>query len=105
MIKVKFFEAQEVEDGEGIVIESFRAGQVVELTNASARFWISRGLASDVQGAARNTRLGALTAGMKKFEVGKAEDGAEPETAAKVNPTLTKSGKAKRSYVRRRDRV
>ncbi len=50
MIKIKFLDAQEVEDGEGIVYQSFRAGQVIELNNAAARFWLSRGLAIDVQG-------------------------------------------------------
>ena len=104
MIKVKFLGGQEVEDGEGIVIERFRAGQVVELNNASARFWLSRGLALDVQGVAREARLAAE----EQAEPEKVEDGevkAEPEAAAKVNPTSPKSGKAKRPYVRRQDRA
>ena len=101
MINVKFLGAQEVEDGEGIVIQRFRAGQVIELTNASARFWLSRGLALDVQDAARDTRLAAEDAAEKKPEAEKPEAvesgtaDAKPEAAATVNPTSPKRGRGR----------
>ncbi len=113
MIEIKFLEAQEVKDGEGIVIEKWRAGQVVELNNASARFWLSRGLALDVRAAAREAREARLLAAEKPpgWDVIKAApaDAKEPEAIEKkpevasgvVNPTSPKSGKAKRPYVRR----
>lgn len=47
-MKIKFLEAREVLDGDGAVTQKFRAGQVVELSNASARHWINRGVAEIV---------------------------------------------------------
>ena len=107
MIEIKFLEAQEVKDGEGIVIERWRVGQVVELNNASARFWLSRGLALDVQAVAREKR--EAKEAEKKTESVAVVDAKEPEATEKksevasavVNPTSPKSGKAKRPYVRR----
>lgn len=114
MIKIKFLEAQEVEDGEGIVIERWRAGQVVELNNASARFWLNRGLALDVQAVAREARE-AKEAEAKGAEASEepvveteadasepeaVEEKPEPATAA-ANPTSRGSGKGKRSSASR----
>ncbi len=108
MIKIKFLDAQEVKDGEGIVIESWRAGQVVELNNGSARFWLSRGLALDVQAAARESReakeaekkvASVAVVDVKEPEVERveaAEEKATPSTG-KTNPTSHGSGRAKRS--------
>ncbi len=55
MYKIRFVDAQEVKDGEGVVIQKFTAGQVVELGNASAMHWLSRGMAVEVQGASQIT--------------------------------------------------
>ena len=107
MIKIKFLDAQEVKDGEGIVIEKWRAGQVVELNNGSARFWLSRGLALDVQG-------GKLPADGPRGPQSKSEEGRfvdktakkstetepveeKPEVATgKVDPTSPKRGRGRR---------
>ena len=107
-MKVKFLEAREVEDGEGIVIQKFRAGQVVELSNASARHWINRGAAVDVQAAARAAKEAAEEKPEAEEPEAAEEKVAEEKaevTTGDVDPTSPKSGKAKRSYVRRQDRV
>ena len=49
---VKFLEAREVADGEGVVYQRFKAGCVYELSTASARHWINRSAALEVQGRA-----------------------------------------------------
>jgi len=54
-MKVKFLEDREVADGEGVVYQRFKAGQVVELSNASARHWITRNAALEVQGSTKTT--------------------------------------------------
>jgi hypothetical protein len=51
MKKIKFIEDCEVE-AQGQVLQSFKAGQVVELSHASARRWIRRNKAVEVQGGA-----------------------------------------------------
>ncbi len=53
MYKIRFVDAQEVKDGEGVVYQKFKAGQVVELGNASAMHWLSRGMAVEVQGGSQ----------------------------------------------------
>ena len=108
MIKVKFLESVEVPDGEGIVIESFRKGQVIELKNASARYWTIRGIAEDVKAAAREARLAAeeeaatekpeaetVDAAKEKAEAVKPAEKVAAPVAAKVNPTSRNSGKGK----------
>jgi hypothetical protein len=52
-IRVEFTEDRRVLDHTGEVIESFKAGQVVALSEASARHWLSRNVAFEVQGRAR----------------------------------------------------
>jgi hypothetical protein len=49
---VRFTEDKDVRDHLGRVVQSFRAGQVVELSAASARRWLRRHAAVEVQGAA-----------------------------------------------------
>ncbi len=108
MIEIKFLDAQEVEDGEGKVIERWRAGQVVELNNASARFWLSRGFALDVQAVAREAREAKEAEASEKTVVKtKAEPdkvvASEPEAVeeksevatAAVNPTSPKRGRGR----------
>lgn len=43
--EIEFLEAVEVRDHNGKVEQSFKANQVVELSDASARHWLTRGLA------------------------------------------------------------
>ncbi len=101
MIKIKFLDAQEVKDGEGIVIERWRAGQVVELNNASARFWLRRGFALDVQDVAREVR--EAKEAEKKTEPGAVVDAKEPKAietkpevaTGKTNPTSPKRGRGR----------
>ncbi len=108
MIKIKFLDAQEVEDGDGKVYLKFRAGQVVELNNASARFWLSRGLALDVQAVAREAREAKEAEASEQPVVEtKAEadkvDASEPEAVeekpevatAAANPTSPKRGRGR----------
>lgn len=46
-MRIEFIELKQVEDHLGNVIQSYRPGQVVELSAASARHFISRGLARE----------------------------------------------------------
>lgn len=48
MIAVRFNQDRDVKNHLGVVIQSFRIGDVVELSEASARRWISRGIAERV---------------------------------------------------------
>ncbi len=54
-MRVKFLQDRDVE-AQGEVIESFKAGEVYELSASSARRWIRRELAMEVQGAAAPKR-------------------------------------------------
>ena len=92
-MKVKFLEAREVRDGEGVVIQKFRAGQVIELSTASARHWINRGAALDVQAAAQAAREAEKVESTEEKvetveEKGDATDGT-------VNPTPPKRGRGR----------
>lgn len=49
MIAVRFNQDRDVKNHLGVVIQSFRTGDVVELSEASARRWISRGIAERVK--------------------------------------------------------
>ncbi len=97
-MQVKFVDAQEVRDGEGVVIQKFKAGQVAELSTASARHWINRGLALDVQAAAQEVREAQKATAEAAAE---SEDPAvEAATAAEVstpvaNPTPPKRGRGR----------
>ncbi len=100
MIEVKFGDAQEVRDGEGVVTQSLKAGQVVEMNNASARYWINRGMALDVRAAAQDARQEAKAA----EEDAVADAPVEPEKPAEVkaevktgdvDPTLPKRGRGR----------
>ena len=73
---VKFLEAREVKDGAGVVIQKFRAGQVVELSTASARHWINRNAATAIQG-------GKLPSAGPKGLQSKSEEGRFGAKAAK----------------------
>jgi hypothetical protein len=48
-MKIKFLKDREVE-ADGRVVESYRTGEVYEMTAASARRWIRRLVATEVQG-------------------------------------------------------
>jgi hypothetical protein len=48
-MKIRFFEAQDVY-AQGKIEQQFKAGQVVELSDASARHWLSRNMAEVVGG-------------------------------------------------------
>lgn len=54
-MRIQFDEDREVRDHLGVVVQSFRAGEVVELSTASARRWIRRSAAREV---ADDTALG-----------------------------------------------
>ncbi len=100
MIKVKFLGAQEVEDGEGIVYQRFRAGQVVELNNAAARFWLTRGFAEEVVGRAKAPPSWPKIPKpeSKKVEADEpkaAEQKVETKAAGKLNPTSPKRGRGR----------
>ena len=101
-MKVKFLEAREVLDGEGIVIQKFRAGQVVELSTASARHWINRGFAIDVQAAAADPRMLPRKEDLAHTVADKAAKGSTEPTGEKadatdgtVNPTSPKRGRGR----------
>ncbi len=49
---VRFLRDEEVKDHNGVVVQSFRAGEVVELSIASARRWLRRLAAEEVTGEA-----------------------------------------------------
>ena len=105
-MQVKFVDAQEVRDGEGVVIQKFKSGQVVELNAASARHWINRGLALDVRAAAQEVREARKTAAEAAAEEGDSAESedpaveAAPAPAEKVsmpvaNPTPPKRGRGR----------
>ena len=101
MIEVKFLEAAEVKDGGGVVIQAFKAGQVKEMSNASARHWINRGIAFDVQAAARAAREAKQpeeTAEPKGKGKGRGKAKKDPEAkTGDAGPTSRGSGPAKPS--------
>lgn len=47
-MRIRFLEDREVKDHNGLVVESFRAGEVVELSTTSARRWLKRNAAQQV---------------------------------------------------------
>jgi hypothetical protein len=51
-MKIEFTEPRRVLDHAGKVIQKFSAGEVVELSEASARHWLNRNVAKVVGGAA-----------------------------------------------------
>jgi len=52
-IQIRFIRDREVRDHDQNVIQTFKAGQVKEMGAASARHWLNRGLAVEVQGKGR----------------------------------------------------
>jgi len=54
-MKIKFLKDRAVE-AQGRVVESYRAGEVYELTASSARRWLRRKVATEVQGATATKR-------------------------------------------------
>jgi hypothetical protein len=52
-IKIKFIEPRQVRDHNGAVIENYKVGQVVEFTEASARHWLTRHVATEVVAGGR----------------------------------------------------
>ncbi len=84
MITIKFVEDKSVLDGEGNVTSKFKSGQVVELSTASARHWLNRGAALEVQARAK-VELKTVYAPAKN--------------PAPPNPTPRKPGRPKLSSV------
>ncbi len=97
-MQVKFVDAQEVLDGEGVVIQKFKAGQVIELSTASARHWINRGLAIDIRSAVQEERAtrkaAAEEAAVESDPVEKAEPAAEVATVVPI-PMSQKRGRGR----------
>lgn len=91
MLKIKFVEAREVLDGDGVVIQRFKVGQVVELSNASARHWLNRGAALDVRAEAQAAREAVKAAEATD------EDVLTEEVKADPPPVLRKRGRPKLS--------
>ena len=54
MKKIKFLETQTVE-AQGVVTQTFNAGEVYELSMSSARRWLRRNVATEVQGSVKPT--------------------------------------------------
>ena len=52
MKKIKFLETQTVE-AQGVVTQTFNAGEVYELSMSSARRWLRRNVATEVQGSVK----------------------------------------------------
>ena len=103
-MQVKFVDAQEVRDGEGVVIQKFKAGQVAELSAASARHWINRGLALDVRAAAQEAREARKVTAEAVAEEGDSAESADPSVeaapapgvaTAKASPTPPKRGRGR----------
>jgi len=86
-MKVKFLEAREVADGEGVVYQRFKAGQVYELSTASARHWINRSAALEVQGRAEKPVAKLVKSPDTKPE-------AKPD-AGLTHPTFPKRGRGR----------
>ena len=87
MIEVEFLVDREVTDGAGKVIARFKAGQVYELSNASAHRWIKRHAAKLVQGSLQpvGPRGPQSESERRAFGKGKEKPAAdEPEVPAEV---------------------
>ena len=95
-MKVKFLEAREVKDGLGVVIQKFKVGEIAELSTASARHWINRSAAIEVQAIAQVVKEPEAA---KTFaDIGKDKVGAAPVVA---DPTSPKRGRGRpRSVLR-----
>ncbi len=89
MVKVKFTDDVKVEDGDGKVIQKFRAGQVVELNGASARHWINRSLATRV--VAHSGHVKKLVRDEGAAEVQRRAAEAKPADPTKAVPGETKA--------------
>ena len=88
-MKVTFLDAREVKDGLGVVTQSFKSGQVIELSTASARHWINRSVAIEVRDIVRVVQEPAV---LPKSEV---------KTTPVVDPTSPKRGRGRpRSVLR-----
>ena len=51
-MKIQFIKTQEVE-AQGEIVKTFNAGEIYELSIASAKRWIRRNVATEVQGAVK----------------------------------------------------
>ncbi len=90
-MNVKFLEAREVCDGEGIVYARFKAGHVYELSTASARHWINRAAAVEVQGRAKPE----VKPDIKSEEKAEAAEETVEVATAQVSPTSPKRGRGR----------
>ena len=52
-MKIKFIETRHVE-AQGEIVQTFNAGEVYELESASARRWLRRNVATEVQGSVKS---------------------------------------------------
>ncbi len=106
-MKIKFLEAREVLDGDRVVIQKFKAGQVVEMSNASALHWINRGAAETIGGIV--VPLAGPRGPQSVSEKGRFNDKGDGKAAKKTgveagpekatdsaDPTSRNSGKGKR---------
>ena len=64
-MKIKFKEDREVE-AQGKIVNTFKAGEIYELSASSARRWLRRGLATEVTGKAAPKRKPAPKPAVKK---------------------------------------
>ena len=64
MKKIKFLKDCEIE-AQGVIVQSFKAGEIVELSMGSARRWLRRNLATEVLGKAKPPKSKAVDRGGK----------------------------------------
>lgn len=83
-IKVRFLADREVKDHNGQVIAYHKTGQVKVFSENSARHWLSRGLAEEIEGAAQETRRGKRKA--PEAEAGDSDSGAERKAPPPADP-------------------
>lgn len=84
---IRFLNDEIVKDGEGRTTKSFRAGQIVELSNASAQHWLRRQKATEIAGKAPVEKAyWPAVDHPVEVEAPEEEEGAEPEVVESAEP-------------------
>lgn len=83
-IKVRFLAERIVRDHDNQIIDHFKPGQVKVFSENSARHWLSRGLAEEIEGAAQETRRGKRKA--PEAEASDPDSGAERKAPPPTDP-------------------
>lgn len=87
-MKIKFLEDRTVE-AQGFVEQEFKAGEVYELSASSARRWLRRNVAEEVQGAVKRKKVAEKPAPTKSK--GRSEK-VLPKSSLRKGPEVKEEG-------------